>query len=320
MMLFLLSPAKTQIEGAACAHAPSAPALAGDAARVAAALAALSPAARRELLELSASLGAVADARAKEWARARTAPAAWTFDGPAYRALDAATLPPAAVARLQASLLIIDPCYGALRALDAVAPYRLEMTSRLAVGGAADLYSFWGDKIARAAASAAAAAAAPGARPVIVNTASAEYAKAVLAHAPALGSARVVHVRFPGAAVHAKAARGGIVRFAVTTGATRIEHLRAFTGAAGELRFDAAASSDDELVFVRRAAGGAAPRAAEAEAAAGAAAAPRAAKAVAVPRGKAKAAPRAAEAAAAPRAARADAAPGPSARRKRARE
>jgi hypothetical protein len=46
------------------------------------------------------------------------------------------------------------------------------------------------------------------------------------------------------------------VRFAVRTSATRPEDLRSFTGKAGELRFDAAASTDDELVFVR----GPAPR------------------------------------------------------------
>jgi len=254
-MLFLLSPAKTQIEGAACAHASTAPALAADAARVAAALARLSPAARRGLLGLSPALGAVADARAAAWAGAATAPAAFTFDGPAFRALSAATLSAPEVARLQAALLIVDPLYGALRALDAVAPYRLEMSARLAVGGAPDLYRFWGDRVAREAGARAAAAAAPGERPVVVNAASEEYARAVLAHAPALGGARVVHVRFPGASVHAKAARGALVRFAVRAAARRPEDLRAFEGGAGELRFDAAASTDDELVFVRRAGG-----------------------------------------------------------------
>jgi cytoplasmic iron level regulating protein YaaA (DUF328/UPF0246 family) len=258
-MLFLLSPAKTQIEGAACAHGASAPALQADAAAVAGALARLTPAARRALLGLSPALGAVADARAAAWPRATTAPAVFTFDGPAFRALDAGSLAAPELARLQAALLIVDPLYGALRALDAVAPYRLEMVSRLAVGGAVDLYAFWGDRVAREARARAAAAAAPGTQPTIVNVASAEYARAVLAHAPALGGARVVHVRFPGASAHAKAARGAMVRFAVRTGAARPEDLRAFDGAAGELRFDAGASSEDELVFVRGAAKRAAP-------------------------------------------------------------
>ncbi len=219
---------------------------------MAAACARLTPVARRALLGLSPALGAVADARAAAWAGACAAPAAWTFDGPAFRALGAASLSAPQVQRLQASLFIIDPLYGALRALDAVAPYRLEMVSRLAVGGAPDLYAFWGDRLAREARARAAAAAAPGARPTLVNVASAEYSRAVLAHAPALPDVRIVNVRFPGAAVHAKAARGAIVRFAVLTGAQQPEDLRAFTGAAGELALDAAASSADELVFARR--------------------------------------------------------------------
>ena len=267
-MLFLLSPAKTQIEGVPCAHAASTPALQADAAAVAGALARLSPAARRALLGLSPALGAVADARAAAWPTARAAPAVFTFDGPAFRALDAGSLTAPEVARLQASLLIVDPLYGALRALDAVAPYRLEMVSRLAVGSAKDLYAFWGDRVAREACARATAlsAATPGAQPTLVNVASAEYARAVLAHAPALGGARVVHVRFPGASAHAKAARGAMVRFAVRTGAATPEDLRAFKGAGGELRFDAGASSEDELVFVRGAAAARAAAPAEAPA------------------------------------------------------
>ena len=70
-MLFLLSPAKTQIESAACrcSQKLSTPAFQPSASLIAAALARLSPAARRSLLGISVALGAVADARAAaDWA------------------------------------------------------------------------------------------------------------------------------------------------------------------------------------------------------------------------------------------------------------
>jgi cytoplasmic iron level regulating protein YaaA (DUF328/UPF0246 family) len=255
-MLFLLSPAKTQREGAGAGVPTSEPELAAEASRVASALGALSVAALRGLLSLSAPLGALAAARAAAWHAAPRAPAAFTFDGPAYRALDMPSLDPAELAYVARALLIVCPLHGPLRALDAIAPYRLEMSAKLAVDGARDLYAFFGDRIARVAGVRAFAAAPTGARAVIVNVASEEYAAAVLRHADALGGARVVHVRFPGAAVHAKAARGAIVRFAARTRAARVEDLRAFTGAHGEWRFDARTSTEDELVFARAAMAG----------------------------------------------------------------
>jgi hypothetical protein len=56
---------------------------------------------------------------------------------------------------------------------------------------------------------------------------------------------------FHGATVYVKAARGAIVRYAATIGATTPEQLRGFTGLQGEWRLDAAASSERSFVFHR---------------------------------------------------------------------
>ena len=50
---------------------------------------------------------------------------------------------------VQAHLRILSGFYGLLRPFDGVTPYRLEMQARLAVNGAKDLYTFWGDSLAR---------------------------------------------------------------------------------------------------------------------------------------------------------------------------
>ena len=50
---------------------------------------------------------------------------------------------------VQEHLRILSGFYGLLRPFDGVTPYRLEMQARLAADGAADLYAFWGDSLAR---------------------------------------------------------------------------------------------------------------------------------------------------------------------------
>lgn len=265
-LLFLLSPAKTQrsdLSTVTISSPPPIPTLTTpvhiiEANQVAAALALLPLEKLRSLLAISAAVGEVAALRTREFATTKLlAPAAFVFDGPAYRSLDALSLPKEALHYLQNSLLIICPLYGILKPLDLIKNYRLEMTSKLHIASASDvntkdLYTFWGDKIARGVKNASAACG--GAGTIIVNVASEEYASAVLKHKSILGSTRRVNIRFPGASVYAKAARGAIVRFAALKGVTEIEQLYSFTGTAGELRFDKQVSTEDELVFIRIAA------------------------------------------------------------------
>ena len=99
---------------------------------------------------------------------------------------------------------ILSGLYGCVRPFDAVQPYRLEMGAKLAMGDAKNLYTFWGDALARAvcgdpcanrpsahreAGDAASPEVPPASDPdrgstCIVNLASVEYAKAVLPHLP----------------------------------------------------------------------------------------------------------------------------------------
>ena len=244
-MLFILSPAKT-LDESAVAVPTTAPRFDLEATALAVDLAKLPSSALRELLGVSAPLAALNAKRYAEFSSGRAKAAVFAFYGPAYKALAAAQLPPAAKEWLGPRLRILCGLYGVLRPFDGVRPYRLEMGQRTPAGK--PLLAHWGTRIAEAIR--ADVAALPPAERVVVNVASAEYAAAVLPHAALLG-ARVVHVRFPGASVHAKQSRGAIVAFAARAGATRVEELHAFTGLAGELRYDASASTPDELVFVR---------------------------------------------------------------------
>ncbi len=261
-MLYLLSPAKTQHDDVKGYSANSAlltsPELADDATVIAAKMASLPVSRLRELLHLSPALGEIAAARAAAWSApdTKSLPAAFVYDGPAYRALDARTLSKSELGYIQDHLMIICGLYGALRPMDVIRQYRLEMSTKLSVkDGAKDLYSFWADRIARVAVARATAHRSPSGDAFIINVASEEYATAVLKWLPSVScerdKIRLVNIRFPGASVHAKAARGGIVRYAARVNAKDPVDLQGFTGDAGELSFDADASTESEYVFIR---------------------------------------------------------------------
>ena len=70
-------------------------------------------------------------------------------------------------------LRILSGFYGVLRPFDGVTPYRLEMQAKLKMCDAKDLYSFWGDSIAKNLFSET---------DCILNLASQEYSRCVSAH------------------------------------------------------------------------------------------------------------------------------------------
>tara|TARA_B110000046_G_scaffold63181_2_gene70635 strand:- start:9332 stop:10114 length:783 start_codon:yes stop_codon:yes gene_type:complete len=68
------------------------------------------------------------------------------FTGDVYQGLDAKTLTEKNLQYAQGHLLILSGMYGALRPLDVMEPYRLEMGTSLKIGRADNLYQFWKDK------------------------------------------------------------------------------------------------------------------------------------------------------------------------------
>lgn len=258
-MLFLLSPAKsldyvTPIAAGVSKKATE-PAFTDRAAELVRQLAPLAPAELATLMGLSDELAALNVARFGAWSPKATAansrPAALAFDGDVYGGLDARSLKAADLAWAQDHLVILSGLYGALRPLDRLQPYRLEMGTRLATAHGRDLYAFWGDAIAayldqrqhdeRA--------------PVIVNLASQEYFRAVRATQL---RARVVDCVFEEyragqykvIGFFAKRARGLMARWAVQQRAAGVKTLERFD--AEGYAFDRGASTRQRLVFRRR--------------------------------------------------------------------
>ena len=236
-MLFLLSPAKsldfeTPTPPAVEALATR-PAFVDEAAALIDVLKTHSPAEVASLMSLSDPLAQLNVARYAAWRRSFTArnskPAALAFDGDVYGGLDARSLGVDDLAWAQAHVVILSGLYGALRPLDRLQPYRLEMGTKLATPGARDLYGYWGDRIAEHLNRRLRGDKAP----VVVNLASQEYFRA--ADRPRL-QARVVECVFEEGkaggwkivSFFAKRARGLMARHAIVNRLQRPEELCSF--------------------------------------------------------------------------------------------
>ena len=259
-MLFLLSPAKsldydTPVRAPVLKKATD-PTFTERAAELMAVLRLKTPAQVASLMGLSDKLAALNVARYAAWQPRATTdnskPAVLAFDGDVYAGLDAKTLKAADLAWAQEHLVILSGLYGALRPLDRLQPYRLEMGTALATPRGRDLYAYWGDTVAAHLNERLAGDRAP----VVVNLASLEYARVALR--PSL-RARVVDCRFEEGrdgsykviSFFAKQARGLMARYAIEHRVRHPEQLQGFAAAGYALARDA--SGPDRLVFRRAA-------------------------------------------------------------------
>lgn len=255
-MLLLLSPAKSldyeRPLPQGLAH--TLPPFIAQSAELIATLQQLPPQAIAQLMSISDKLAQLNTARFAAWQPSFTADnarqALFAFNGDVYEGLDAYSLALDDIAWAQDHLLMLSGLYGALRPLDLMQPYRLEMGTRLPHAHTHNLYQFWGNRIAQLLNERQA----QDAQPVVVNLASQEYFKSVdLRHL----QARVVECVFEDykggkykiISFHAKRARGLMARFAIQQRLTQPEQLTAFD--ADGYAYAPEASSAQRLVFRR---------------------------------------------------------------------
>ena len=258
-MLFLLSPAKTldydtPVRASVLKRATD-PLFTGRAAELISVLRDKTPVELAGLMDLSDKLATLSAARFGAWQPEATPdnskPAVLAFDGDVYEGLDAKTLKAADLAWAQDHLVILSGLYGALRPLDRLQPYRLEMGTALATRHGRDLYAYWGDTVAAYLNERLSGDKAP----VVVNLASVEYSRVALRKTLA---ARVVDCQFEDwksggykvISFFAKQARGMMARYAIEHRVRRPEQLEGFNAAGSALAREV--SQPDRLVFRRR--------------------------------------------------------------------
>ena len=148
---------------------------------------------------------------------------------------------------VQERLRILSGFYGALRPMDGVTPYRLEMQAKLRMGEAKDLYAFWGDELARSVLDGT---------DCVINLASREYSICISKYLP--GDKKMITCVFgeenDGKIIEkgtmCKMARGEMVRFMAAHGIENPEEIKAFEGL--DYRYEETYSDAQTYVFVRR--------------------------------------------------------------------
>ncbi len=132
-----------------------------------------------QILGVSENIAALNRERFEAWnvdAHRSGKPAIYAYAGDVYNGVAAFDMSKAEIAYAQKHLRMLSGLYGALRPLDKILPYRLEMSTRLMGSWGSNLYAFWDNIIAQDI-----LAEEPG---LILNCASTEYEKAVLPYLP----------------------------------------------------------------------------------------------------------------------------------------
>jgi len=209
----------------------------------------------RELMKVSEKIAELNAERFSTWAQPFTPdnarPAVFAFKGDVYEGLDAYAMTAKDLDFAQKHLRILSGLYGALRPLDLIQPYRLEMGVRLQNPQGKNLYEYWGDSIAVSLGKDLSRLKSD----VLLNLASNEYFRAVK---PSSLAVRVVNVHFRDwkngqykmISFFAKKARGLMSRYIITE---RIEQLDAIRGFDVDgYAYNASLSSDNDWVFTRK--------------------------------------------------------------------
>ena len=206
------------------------------------------------LMRISPALGQLNQSRFEAFDKdAKTdsaRPAALAFAGDTYVGLDATSLDHDEWRRAQGHLRILSGLYGVLRPLDLLQAYRLEMGSKLRTPVGANLYDYWGDRIARKLNDQAKET---GSR-FLLNCASSEYFRAVDPETLEVPVVTPVFLEERDGATRilsfwAKRARGAMARFIVQNRIEDPVDLQEFE--TGGYRYDPWRSTPDRPVFVR---------------------------------------------------------------------
>lgn len=256
LMLILLSPAKTQNFSSDYSSPDfTVPQLAKKTAALISILKTYSVTALKKQLAVSDKLAELNYQRFKafnpnQYTLTNAKPAIYVFAGDAYRGLAAPTLTSDSINYLQQHLLILSGLYGCLRPLDLMQAYRLEMKTPLCIGKHQNLYSFWQETLTETITTTVK----KNNSQVIINLASTEYASAVMPKKLAVPFITVdfkekYQDSYRTVGVHAKRARGLMVRFIAENQLTSQHDLKSFTNAG--YRFAEKLSTDNNLSFIR---------------------------------------------------------------------
>ncbi|MCP3876495.1 MAG: YaaA family protein [Desulfobacteraceae bacterium] len=184
-----------------------------------------------ELMSLSDKLAAQTHERFSLWGEPGQSkiPALFGFTGLIFKHLDAASLSKNQLAFARKNVRILSGLYGLLEPFDLIELYRLEMGYKLAVGGFSNLVQFWREVLTTKLNNKLTSGES------IVSVASQEYMKALdikgLDHPVIIPVFKEKHPdgSYKNVIVHAKKARGAIIRYAIENRAEGPKDLMRFS-------------------------------------------------------------------------------------------
>lgn len=168
------------------------------------------------------------------------------FKGDVYNGIDAPNLSKKDLTFAQDNLRMLSGLYGVVRPLDLIAPYRLEMGTKLANPRGKNLYEFWGSKISELLNE--------DESEVIINLASNEYFKGIDKKTLKPKIINIVFKEFKGdkykiIGIYAKRARGLMVQYIIKNRIQNSQDLKSF--AMEDYRFKEELSDLTTWVFTR---------------------------------------------------------------------
>ena len=174
-------------------------------------------------------------------------PAVLSYEGIAFQYMAPSVFEDMQLEYVQNHLRILSAFYGALKPMDGVTPYRLEMQAKIRIGDSKNLYEYWGDLLYRSVIDDSR---------IIINLASKEYSKCIEKYLTPQD--RYISVTFCEASgdkmvtkgTYAKMARGEMVRFMAENNIENPLDIKKFDRLGYSFRSDL--SSETEYVFERK--------------------------------------------------------------------
>ena len=205
-----------------------------------------------ELMDVSENISSLNVERFQQWNipfNTQNAKAAlFAFKGDVYSGIQKEKYDDNDLAYAQDHLRILSGLYGALRPMDLIQPYRLEMKTHLENPRGKNLYQFWGDRITEKLNESLESQT----EKVLVNLASNEYFKSVK---PKLLNGRLLNISFKEnkdgksrvIAIFAKKARGMMADFILRNRIEHAEDIKDF--GSGGYKYSAKDSTENNWVF-----------------------------------------------------------------------
>lgn len=174
-------------------------------------------------------------------------PAILAYEGIAFKYMAPAVFEDKMLNYVQNNLYILSAMYGALKPMDGITSYRLEMQAPLQIGNFNNLYDFWGDKLYNHIMDES---------KTIINLASKEYSKIITKYKQdddtiidiIFGELKDDKVVQKG--TYAKMARGEMVRFMAQNNITNVEDIKEFNLL--NYTFSDELSTKTKLVFIKK--------------------------------------------------------------------